>query len=45
MQSPEKEPEDVAEETSLGQSKCKKFFKKQKRKEKPNLPRAEQDRG
>ena len=51
MQSPEKEPEDAAEETSLGQSKCKNFFKKQKKnkrktkQEKPNPPRAKQDRG
>ena len=32
MQSPEKEPEDDAEETSLGQSKCKNSSKNKKEK-------------
>ena len=34
MQSPGKEPEDAAEETSLDQSKCKNSSKKQKTKTK-----------
>ena len=48
MQSPEKEPEDAAEETSLGQSKCKNSSKNKKQKQdkkKPNPPRTKQDRG
>ena len=38
MQSPGKEPEDAAEETSLGQSKCKNSSKNKKQKQnKKNL--------